>query len=299
MDKYIGWGLDAGVAARIVDVARAQRAELERFILVHDIAKHTCMSILPRNAEKRRRTPVEWAAWLEMSGATGSAQRLEAAVDSLGIEAISFFQPGGRGVGTREHGHVGSLDLADLGVTDELLVAAVDKHMVLHQFSGLNVRMFLRAGFGALWWQPPDLLFLVACVFADSAASLRENLAPTFEDVNGFHDTAFAVLTARHVLWTAFGAADGAALWAAVLDGGHELHRLMRAHPRFEGKPQSAGVVAGRVQKLVQGSMPAAIAADGTHEVISAWLVSEDAQRGDGEAVQHGQDHEKPVFSDA
>lgn len=178
-------------------------AEVERYILLHDIEKANSMTVTLLDGTERSFPWSEWTSLLDSAGPLPEDGALrnrfaEQLLAEQGIVKISYFRAeeiDGKPVRV-QHGDLGARFLRDKGISERIL-RAIETHEVAYLFTDVNVPTYERI-FGA--WSAGDRLFALLGSYLDTAASLRPNGEPDFGNFLCLAKSYMALQTFREIL---------------------------------------------------------------------------------------------------
>lgn len=136
------------------------------YVLLHDIDKGNCMTIVFQDGDKLAVTWDDWLAWCK---ATNKAE-LDAFCQKEEIRQISYYQE--KGEFTRSHGKVTAHRLRGRTDIDPLVVKAIEIHEIAFQFGakgGVNLPLFIKTFAG---WTDEEVHFGLLVNYADQMGSL-------------------------------------------------------------------------------------------------------------------------------
>lgn len=157
------------------DVANRENKSLQMYTFLHDIAKSNCLTIQYENGEEDVLTWEQWQSKLP-EGTSGSPMAMKNFYESEKISGISYFQKN-KNKGVKNHGEEGAEKIkeyssqSDIDIP-EILVKAVKKHEIAHQFSSVSFKTYEKH-FGEL--SDEERLWIVVASYLDLMAAIRES----------------------------------------------------------------------------------------------------------------------------
>lgn len=170
-------------------VVEESKELLEKYVLLHDIAKKDCLTVAFADGTSRAFTWDEWNAFTSEE-VKENPVAFRAFCSAKGIEDVSYFQATEkRGESSKAHGPEGRRMLenlrVELGVPLSVLTA-IEKHEVGFQFNAVSAKTYKNHLSGLA---PEDRALAVVASYLDTSASLRENGEPDLNNVSFLFDS--------------------------------------------------------------------------------------------------------------